>query len=178
MRLFLIACAVLVAVATGALRVHLGRSETVSRRSASGVPTVVGAPMSYAWLFDNRSGKPVVITRVELVDRDPTLRVLGLLSAPPDRMGVMGMPGFPPHIWRGCRACRPAEGTTAPPGRTWILGGFEAAAPGRSSVRALAVEYVRDFERHREVVPDAFTLCAPAARFIADEDCLVDEDDS
>jgi hypothetical protein len=43
-------------------------------------------------------------------------------------------------------------------------------------VRALAVEYVSDFERLREVLPDALTLCAPAARFVAG-DCLVDEDD-
>ena len=115
-----------------------------------------------------------MVERVELVDVDPGLNVVGMLVVEPDGQHplVGGDHGFPPREPGG--TTHPVRGYRLSPARSradfvQILIGLRLTARGRAGARKIAVDYRVGRVPYRAIFDHAIWLCADRR---TDEQCI------
>jgi hypothetical protein len=134
-------------------------------RTATGAPARVGQAFSMGPLtLRNTSRKTVTLERVQLVDVDPGLELVGVLVVEPDGRHplVGGGRGYPPREPGGTTHPVPdyvLVPTTANGRFVQILVGIRLGSPGRAGSRGIAVDYRADGVPYRATFDDSLWLC-------------------
>ena len=144
-------------------------------RTATGAPVRVGQLVSMGPLrLRNQGEETVTVERVELIDIDPGLDVVGMVVVEPDGRHplVGGDHGYPPREPGGIT--HPVSGYRLPPARSradfvQILVGLRLSARGRAGARKIAVDYRVGRVPYRAIFDHAMWLCADRK---ADEQCI------
>lgn len=145
-------------------------------RSATGLPLELGASASIGPLvLRNEGDTTVTLERVELLDIDSGLELIGTLVVEPDGIHplVGSALGYPPpepggstHSVRNYRL-EPAE-TEAD--YVQVLFGLRIRSPGRAGARRIAVDYRAGDRPYRAYFDHSMWLCT--ARFEREEGCI------
>ena len=134
-------------------------------RTGTGLPAEVGQPVSMGPLsLRNNGHQTVTLERVELLDVDPRLEVVGMLVVEPDgRNPLVGSGyGFPPREPGG--TTRHVRAYSLEPARSnadyvQILIGLRLKSQGRAGARRIAVEYRADGVPYRAYFDHSMWLC-------------------
>jgi len=134
-------------------------------RSATGVPVGIWQPVSVGpVILRNETNEPVRLERVELLDVDPGLQLIGGFVVEPDGHHplVGAQRGFPP-IEPGGRT-RPIRNYELAPAESrddfvQVLLGVRLTRPGRAGARRIAVEYRAGGTSYRAVFEHSLWLC-------------------
>jgi hypothetical protein len=141
--------------------------------AGSSGPKDVGKPMSLWFTLRNRGHEPATIERVALVDKDPSLRLLGVVTLPVKVIGagtgfVSGFP--PPPLGSETARPQPIAGTIVSPGDytkgSPLVVGVAASAPGVHGFRGIVVYYRVGEKKYRAVYGEAAAICAPKGRYM------------
>jgi hypothetical protein len=136
-------------------------------------PKDVGKPMSTWFTLRNRGHEPATIERVRLVDRDPALHLLGVVTLPVAVIGggsgfVSGFP--PPPMGSGRARPQPIAGAVVAPGDyahgTPLVVGIAASAPGIHSFRGVVLDYRVGGKKYRAVYGESAAICTPKRRYV------------
>jgi hypothetical protein len=163
------------------------------KKVSMGIPVQKGVPFSFELLdIQNKSDKPVVLDRVDLVRADPGLVLVGSfgLIRPQD------CSANPKPVPKHCFVFRWADGsgkthvsrrtaiglvkgyhfphdghlirgmTIAPNGQAQVIVGVKTTMPGRRSFRELALSYHEGSKSYRDIYESSARLCAPAKKYI------------
>jgi hypothetical protein len=141
----------------------LAPPEEHARVGAAGVVDV-GERYSVGFMrLHNRGEEVAELERIELLGRDPQLRLVGALVLP--RVWSMGTDhGFPPPFIPPRRRATFVEAVGATIAPDWAVDvwvGIATAARGRHGFRDVAVHYRSGGRRYRTVYPISAFLCAP-----------------
>jgi hypothetical protein len=126
-------------------------------------PAEVGGRFSYGLLIaTNRGDAAATLERVELVDADPGLQLVGAYAQTAEDPHPVGLlAGFPPEGASPAR--RPVRGYVVAPGRgVRVVVGIGASSKGASTAHALRLSYQVGERAYRADWPLAIRLCAPA----------------
>lgn len=138
-------------------------------RSHGAFPVELGRP--YSWgevLLRNEGRLGVTLDTVELIGPSPDLVVLDVRVVRP----TSGLIGFLVG-WE--RSGLEPEGALIGPGRMneqELVVGLRVDAPGRYRIDGVRVRYHDALERYVATFDQAIALCAPAARYPTEEQCL------
>jgi hypothetical protein len=141
-------------------------------RTATGVPAAVAQAVSMGPLYlRNEGDQPATLERVELLDVDPGLEVVGMVVVKPSGRGVVGAAyGYPPRDPRG--SLHPVRGYELPPAKSnsdyvQVLIGIKRESPGRVGARRIAVDYRVGDVPYRAYFDYSMWLCRDR-----DADCI------
>ena len=138
-------------------------------RSHGTFPVELGRP--YSWgevLFRNEGRLAVTLDDVELIRPSPGLVILDVRVVQPMARLIGFLAG-----WE--RSGLEPEGALIGPGRTnehELVVGLRVDAPGRYRIDGVRVRYHDALERYVATFDQAIVLCAPAARYPTEEQCL------
>ena len=138
-------------------------------RSHGTFPVELGRPYSWGEVLIRNEGRlAVTLDRVELIRPSPDLVVLDVRVVRP----TSGLIGFLTG-WE--RSGLEPEGALIGPGRMnerELVVGLRVDAPGRYRIDGVRVRYHDALERYVATFDQAIALCAPAARYPTEEQCL------
>ncbi len=134
-------------------------------RSATGGPVNVGSSASFGPLtLRNDTDEPMTLERVELLDVDPGLQLIGVIVVEPDgRHPLVGSArGYPPSQPGG--TTRRVQGYRLEPAESnadfvQILVGLRLRASHRAGARKIAVDYRVGEAQYRAIFDHSMWLC-------------------
>jgi hypothetical protein len=113
--------------------------------------------------LSNEGEEVATIERVELLDVDPGLRLVGMVVVEPSGRGAVGAArGYPPRDPRG--SLHPVRGYELAPGQSnsdfiQVLIGVKLTSPVRAGARRIAVDYRVGDVKYRAYFDHSIWLC-------------------
>jgi hypothetical protein len=161
------------------------------KKVSMGIPVPKGVPFSFALLgVKNTSDKPVVLDRVDLVQADPGLALVGAFGLiTPQHCNARPAPrrcfvyswtdgSGKTHVSRRTAIGLikgyhfPHDGhvidgmTVAPNAEVQVIVGVKTTMPGRRSFRQLALTYHQGGKSYRDIYESSARLCTPEKTYI------------
>jgi hypothetical protein len=121
--------------------------------------------------LSNEGDEVATLERVELLDVDPGLQVVGMVVVKPYGRGIVGSAyGYPPRDPRG--SLHRVSGYELAPARSHsdvvqVLVGIKLTSPGRAGARRIAVDYRVGDSKYRAYFDHSMWLCTDP-----DADCI------